>query len=102
MVIPLERSGPAHKNEVSDTINRLQKELDGYLVILLMDNLIQEGDLVNSVPRSPDSPLPGPFDALVVTVWGSDGLPIYGMQRYSRSVAGQVLFEKFLWGVPLV
>ena len=102
MVIPLARSGPAHKTEVVDTINRLRKELNGYLVIMLVDNLIREENLGNSVPRSPESPLPGPFDALVVTAWGSNGLPIHGMQRYSRRVAGQVLFEEFLWGVPLV
>ena len=102
MVLPLERSGPANRTEVVDRINRLRKELDGYLVIMLADNLIREENLDNSVPRSTDDPLPVPFDALVVTVWGSNGLPIHGMQRYSRCVAGQLLFEEFLWHVPLV
>ena len=101
-VFPLEGSGPAHRNEVSNEINRLRKDLNGYLVIMLNDYLITAENLGNSVPRSPKSSLLGPFEALVVTVWGSNGRPIYGMQKYRRRVAGQVLFEAFLWDVPLL
>ncbi len=102
MVIPRSRSGPAHRTEVVDQINRLRKEFNGYLVMMFDDNWIPEENLGNSVTRSQDGSFPGRYEALVVTIWGSDGLPTYGTQRYRRSVGGQVLFDKFIWGVPLV
>jgi hypothetical protein len=88
MVIPAPPSGPGHETEAADPINRLRKELNAYLVIMLSDNWIAE-----MIPGT------NPYAALVVTIWGSDGLPTYGTQKYRRCVGGQVLFDEFLWGV---
>jgi hypothetical protein len=88
IVIPIAQLASAHKVNVADKINHLRKELNAHLVIMIADNLIAETTSVTS-----------PYEALVVTIWGSDGLPSYGTQRYRRCVGGQVLFEEFSWGV---
>lgn len=88
--------------QIERTINNMLEELDGDVVILLVDIPIEEGASDHSSPRSLESPLPGRDGALKVTIWSSYGFGATGEQRYLRCADGTVLFGKLHWHTPNV
>ena len=83
-------------------INDMLEELNGDVVILLVNLPIEEETSDHSAPRSLESAFPGRCGALKVTIWSSYGFGATGKQRYIRCADGMVLFGEFHWDKPNV
>jgi hypothetical protein len=54
----------------------------------------------HSVSGSLQHPHPGSTEALMVAIWGPDGVPTFGAQMYRRCADGKVEFEELIWEEP--
>jgi hypothetical protein len=88
---------PREKGRVISQISSKMKELNATLAIMITDTWVADEKWRNSVHRSMQTPFPGRADALVVAIWGPDGVATCGMQMYKRDPNGKVVFESFEW-----
>jgi hypothetical protein len=91
---------PREKDRVASLINSEMKELNGIVAIMITDNWVADETGGNSVHRSMQTPFPGQAQALVVAIWGADGVATCGMQMYRRCANGKVEFEELKWEEP--
>ncbi len=88
------------KDRVARLIIADMKELNAIVAIMITDNWVADETWGNSVHRSMQAPFPGRAQALVVAIWGPDGVATCGMQMYRRSANGKVEFEELKWQEP--
>lgn len=85
------------KNLVADIIRTRFEELNGTLVIMITDNCVRDETANLPLTPSQQSPRPSSCEALMVAIWGPDGIPTCGMQLYQRCADGKVMFEELEW-----
>lgn len=91
---------PREKDRVVRQISAGMRELDGKLAIMITDNWVANEKWANSVHRSMQTPFPGRAEALVVAIWGPDGVATCGVQMYKRDPNGKIVFQSFEWEEP--
>src|SRR5208283_256522 len=88
---------PRESDRVMSLISADVKSLNAIATIMITDNWVSDERPGNSADRSMQAPFPGRAEALVVAVWGPDGVATWGMQMYRRCAIGKVEFEELKW-----
>lgn len=88
---------PRQKDQLANRINSRMKELNGILVIMVTDCWVGKGIPENSMTGSLQTPYLRQAEALMVAVWGPDGVTTCGMQMYRHCSNGKVQFDKLEW-----
>ncbi len=88
---------PREKGRVISQISSGMKELNAIVAIMITDTWAANETQRHSVTGSLQHPLPGSAEALMVAIWGPDGVPTFGAQMFRRSASGKVEFEKLKW-----
>lgn len=91
-------SSQAEEEGLDYQINALVAELGGQMVILISDKWVAVNTPDNFVAYSSKGPFPGNQKAIVVEIYGFEGILKCGMQKYRHCPDGQVSFEEFVWG----
>jgi hypothetical protein len=91
---------PRQKDHLANRINSRLRELNGLLVIMVTDCWVGEGIPGKSVAPSLHTSFHRQAEALMVSVWGPDGVATSGVQMYRRCTDGKVAFEELEWGEP--
>lgn len=91
---------PHEKNEVASLINTRLKELKGIVTIMITNNWLSQERPGQAQSPSLQAPFPGREEALVVAIWGPDGVATCGFQRYRRCADGKVAFKELEWKEP--
>lgn len=91
---------PVAKAKQVDEINLELSRLNGEFLITVSDVWIGEDTPDGFVAVSWDIPLSGRRKALEVEVQACCDRLACGIQKYTRSADGKVLFEEFQWGTP--
>ena len=81
-------------------ISSKMKELNATLAIMITDTWVANETQKNSVTGSQHHPFSGSAEALMVAIWGPDGVATCGAQMYSRCSTGKVEFEELKWEEP--
>src|ERR1017187_5398314 len=92
---------PREKGRVISQISSKMKELNATLAIMITDTWVANETQKNSVTGSQHHPFSGSAEALMVAIWGPDGVATCGAQMYSRCSTGKVEFEELEWAEPL-
>lgn len=85
---------PRQKDQLANRINSRLRELNGLLVIMVTDCWVGKGIPGKSMPPSLQTPFHRQAEALMVSVWGPDGVATCGAQMYRRCADGKVEFEE--------
>ena len=96
----IQRAAPSNRAEeegLNRHINGLIVALNGQMVIFVSDQCIAE-DTNNHLALSYTARFPGAPKAIVVEIYGFEGILKCGMQKYRHCPDGQVRFEEFVWG----
>ena len=93
-------SDPHEKNLIASLINSKMKELNAIVAIMITDTWVGDAAPGSPLPCSLQSPSPGRHEALMVAIWGPDGVATCGMQMYRRCANGKVEFEELKWAEP--
>jgi hypothetical protein len=88
---------PREKDRIISQVSSGMKELNANVAIMITGTWVANETQRNSVTGSLQHPLPGSVEALMVSVWGPDGIPTCGAQMYRRCTAGKVDFEELKW-----
>jgi hypothetical protein len=91
---------PREKARVVSQISSGMKELNANVAIMITDTWVANETRRNSVTGSLQHPFPGSAEALMVAIWGPDGVTTCGAQIYRRCANGKVDFEELKWGEP--
>lgn len=91
---------PREKGRVISQISSGMRELNANVAIMITDTWTANETQKQFVTRSLQHPLPGSAEALMVVIWGPDGVPTSGAQLYRRSASGKVEFEELQWEEP--
>src|ERR1019366_7918065 len=83
---------PREKGPVVSQISSKMKELNATLAIMITDTWVANETQKNSVTGSQHHPFSGSAEALMVAIWGPDGVATCGAQMYSRCSTGKVEF----------
>ena len=92
---------PREKGQFVSQISSKMKELNATLAIMITDTWVANETQKNSVTGSQHHPFSGSAEALMVAIWGPDGVATCGAQMYSRCSTGKVVFEELEWAEPL-
>jgi hypothetical protein len=91
---------PREKDRTTSLISSKMKELNAILAIMITDTWVGHATSGNPLPRSLENPFPGRAEALMVAIWGPDGVATCGLQMYRRCADGKIEFEELKWGEP--
>jgi hypothetical protein len=91
---------PRQKNQLADRINSRLKELNGLLVIMITDCWVGKEIPGESMTPSLQTSFHRQAEALMISVWGPDGVATCGVQMYRRCADGKVVFEELQWQEP--
>lgn len=92
-------SNQAEENTLDRQVNALIVALNGQSVIFISDKWVAVNTPDNFVAYSSKAPFPGNHKAIVVEIYGFEGIMKCGMQKYRHCPDGQVRFEEFVWEV---
>lgn len=91
---------PRQKDQLASRINSRLRELNGLLVIMVTDCWVSKRIPGKSMTPSPQTPFLHLAEALMVSVWGPDGVATCGVQKYRSCADGKVEFDELKWEKP--